>query len=44
MKLADSEQLDPKEYVVITDQWKPEWERGVQVPVNADSLPQPNVR
>ncbi|KAG1659752.1 Protein Jade-3 [Nymphon striatum] len=44
MKLPDSEQLDPKEYLIITDQWKPEWEKGVQVPVNPDSLPEISVR
>lgn len=43
MKLPDSEPLSPDEYWVITDQWKQEWERGVQVPVNPDSLPQPSV-
>ena len=43
MKLPDSEPLSPNEYWVITDQWKQEWERGVQVPVNPDSLPKPTV-
>lgn len=43
MKLPDSEPLSPNEYWVITDQWKQEWERGVQVPVNPDSLPEPIV-
>ncbi|XP_034952499.1 PHD finger protein rhinoceros [Chelonus insularis] len=43
MKLPDSEPLSPNEYWVITDQWKQEWERGVQVPVNPDSLPEPVV-
>uniref|UniRef100_A0A182U7R7 Uncharacterized protein n=1 Tax=Anopheles melas TaxID=34690 RepID=A0A182U7R7_9DIPT len=42
MKLPDSEPLAPDEYWVINDQWKQEWERGVQVPVNPDSLPEPN--
>lgn len=44
MKLPDSEPLSHEEYWVITDQWKQEWERGVQVPVNPDSLPEPIVR
>lgn len=44
MKLPDSEPLSNEEYWVITDQWKQEWERGVQVPVNPDSLPEPSVR
>lgn len=43
MKLPDSEPLALDEYWVITDQWKQEWERGVQVPVNPDSLPEPSV-
>lgn len=44
MKLPDSEPLASDEYWTITDQWKQEWERGVQVPVNPDSLPEPSVR
>lgn len=43
MKLPDSEPLTPSEYWVITDTWKQDWERGVQVPVNPDSLPAPKV-
>lgn len=43
MKLPDSEPLSSNEYWIITDQWKQEWERGVQVPVNPDSLPEPMV-
>ncbi|KAK9751351.1 Enhancer of polycomb-like [Popillia japonica] len=43
MKLPDSEPLAPDEYWVISDPWKQEWERGVQVPVNPDSLPEPSV-
>ena len=43
MKLPDSEPLSPTEYWVISDQWKQEWEKGVQVPVNPDSLPEPTV-
>lgn len=43
MKLPDSEPLAPDNYWVITDPWKQEWERGVQVPVNPDSLPEPTV-
>ncbi|XP_049884703.1 PHD finger protein rhinoceros isoform X2 [Pectinophora gossypiella] len=44
MKLPDSEPLTPSEYWVITDAWKQDWERGVQVPVNPDSLPAPKVK
>lgn len=43
MKLPDSEPLAADEYWIINDQWKQEWERGVQVPVNPDSLPEPSV-
>lgn len=43
MKLPDSEPLASDEYWIITDQWKQEWERGVQVPVNPDSLPEPTI-
>lgn len=43
MKLPDSEPLAADEYWIITDQWKQEWERGVQVPVSPDSLPEPTV-
>ncbi|CAN8006366.1 unnamed protein product [Ixodes hexagonus] len=44
MKLADSEPLEAEAYWPILDSWKQEWERGVQVPVNPDHLPQPLVR
>ncbi|XP_063698837.1 PHD finger protein rhinoceros [Culicoides brevitarsis] len=43
MKLPDSEPLSHDEYWLIVDQWKQEWERGVQVPVNPDALPQATV-
>ena len=43
MKLPDSEYLSPDEYLEIADQWKQEWERGVQVPVNPDTLPHPRI-
>lgn len=38
MKLPDSDQLNPEDYLTIQDPWKEEWEKGVQVPVNPDSL------
>lgn len=44
MKLPDNEPLTPSEYWIITDTWKQDWERGVQVPVNPDSLPAPKVK
>lgn len=44
MKMADSEQLDDGDYITILDHWKEEWEKGVQVPVNPDSLPSASFR
>ncbi|XP_014664808.1 PREDICTED: protein Jade-1-like [Priapulus caudatus] len=40
MKLADSEQLLPDEYWLVNDTWRQEWEKGVQVPVNPEDLPE----
>ncbi|XP_066286908.1 protein Jade-3-like isoform X2 [Branchiostoma lanceolatum] len=44
MKLPDSQQLQPEEFMVMTDTWKQEWERGVQVPVNPDMFPHPTMK
>lgn len=44
MKLPDNEPLTQSSYWIITDTWKQDWERGVQVPVNPDSLPAPKVK
>lgn len=44
MKMADSEQLNDSDYITITDHWKEEWEKGVQVPVNPDALPSASFR
>ncbi|XP_054711386.1 protein Jade-1-like [Uloborus diversus] len=44
MKLPDNEQLDDTEFWDVTDSWKQEWERGVQVPVNIKNVPNPEVR
>lgn len=44
MKLPDSEPLDADDYWFISDGWKQEWERGVQVPVNPGHLPEPTVK
>lgn len=41
MKLPDTEMLDEASYWVIRDQWKLDWEKGVQVPVKTD-LMKPN--
>jgi len=38
MKLPDTEILQPREYHQISDTWKLEWERGVQVPLDPDSI------
>lgn len=38
MKMADSEQLNREDYLPITDAWREEWEKGVQVPVNPDAV------
>ena len=43
MKLPDNEPLDADDYWVVADTWKQEWERGVQVPVKPDGLPEPHV-
>ncbi|GFS04044.1 protein Jade-3 [Elysia marginata] len=40
MKLADTEILYESEYVVISDPWRQEWEKGVQVPVNEEEIMQ----
>ena len=44
MKLPDTEQLLPEEYVTIADPWRQEWERGVQVPVHEDTMHIPITR
>ena len=43
MKLPDNEPLTDDDYWSISDPWKQEWEKGVQVPVNPDSLPEPSI-
>ncbi|XP_066105614.1 protein Jade-3 [Saccopteryx bilineata] len=44
MKLSDSHHINPDSYYLFTDTWKEEWEKGVQVPANPDTLPQPSLR
>ncbi|XP_026864142.2 protein Jade-1 isoform X2 [Electrophorus electricus] len=44
MKLPDSAQLNPEEFYVLSDPWRQEWEKGVQVPANLDAIPEPVVR
>ncbi|RNA01110.1 Jade-3 isoform X3 [Brachionus plicatilis] len=42
MKLPDTESLDEKNYWIIRDPWRLDWEKGVQVPVKPESLNIPN--
>ncbi len=44
MKLADTEQLSPEEFIAIADPWRQEWERGVQVPVHEEVMHEPVAR
>lgn len=44
MKVHDSHQLNPEDYYVLSDPWRQEWEKGVQVPVSPQSIPQPAAR
>ncbi|XP_041123216.1 protein Jade-1-like isoform X2 [Polyodon spathula] len=44
MKLPDSSQLSPDEFYVLTDPWRQEWEKGVQVPAMVEAIPEPVVR
>ncbi|CAN0377526.1 unnamed protein product [Lampetra planeri] len=41
MKLPDSGSLVPGQFYLLADPWRPEWERGVQVPVCPESIPPP---
>ncbi|CAB4014951.1 Jade-3 isoform X1 [Paramuricea clavata] len=42
MKIPDHQLVTPGTYFDLCDPWKQEWEKGVQVPVNKESLPQPS--
>ncbi|XP_015233993.1 PREDICTED: protein Jade-1 [Cyprinodon variegatus] len=44
MKLHDSYPLNPEDYYILVDPWRQEWEKGVQVPVSPQSIPQPLTR
>nr|XP_015816977.2 protein Jade-1 [Nothobranchius furzeri] len=44
MKLPDSAQLGPDDFYVLSDPWRQEWEKGVQVPANMEAIPEPVVR
>ena len=41
MKMSHGEYVDPHDFFEITDQWREEWQRPVQVPVNLDDAPVP---
>ena len=43
MKLPDNEPLSQDDYWNVADTWKQEWEKGVQVPVRPEDLPEPRV-
>lgn len=43
MKLPDNEPLTAEDFWVVSDSWKQEWERGVQVPVKPEKLPEARV-
>ncbi|KAF6725182.1 Protein Jade-2, partial [Oryzias melastigma] len=43
MKLPDSAQLGPDDFYVLSDPWRQEWEKGVQVPANQEAIPEPVV-
>ncbi|XP_073680224.1 protein Jade-1 [Garra rufa] len=44
MKLPDSAQLSPEEFYFLSDPWRQEWEKGVQVPANVETIPEPVIR
>ncbi|KAM9499671.1 protein Jade-1-like isoform 1-T1 [Salvelinus alpinus] len=44
MKLPDSAQLGHDDFYVLSDPWRQEWEKGVQVPASVDAIPEPVVR
>uniref|UniRef100_UPI00398E66A7 protein Jade-3 n=1 Tax=Pristiophorus japonicus TaxID=55135 RepID=UPI00398E66A7 len=44
MKIPDSHHVNQDEYYLLADQWKQEWEKGVQVPASPETIPDPSVR
>ena len=40
MKLPDNEPLEAEDYWTVTDTWKQEWERGVQVKIRSNEAVQ----
>ncbi|MFT7799389.1 protein Jade-3-like isoform X1 [Arapaima gigas] len=43
MKLPDSHHIPPEDYYLLSDTWKQEWEKGVQVPAYPDAIPKASV-
>ena len=44
MKLPDTEHLQADQYLELADPWRQDWERGVQVPVGLEEIPQISYR
>lgn len=44
MKLPDSHHVPPEDYYLLADTWRQEWEKGVQVLVSPDTIPEPSAR
>uniref|UniRef100_A0A4W3JB23 Jade family PHD finger 3 n=2 Tax=Callorhinchus milii TaxID=7868 RepID=A0A4W3JB23_CALMI len=44
MKIPDSHHVNQDEFYLLADQWKQEWEKGVQVPASPETIPDPSVR
>ncbi|CAJ0918405.1 unnamed protein product [Ranitomeya imitator] len=44
MKIPDSQHVSMDEYYHFADTWKQEWEKGVQVPANPETIPQASLR
>ncbi|KAM6970034.1 E3 ubiquitin-protein ligase Jade-2 [Aplochiton taeniatus] len=44
MKMPDSTGLGTDDFYLLSDPWRQEWEKGVQVPANLEAIPQPVVR
>ncbi|XP_068124219.1 protein Jade-3 isoform X2 [Hyperolius riggenbachi] len=44
MKIPDSQHVSLDEYYSFADTWKQEWEKGVQVPANPETIPQASLR
>ncbi|KAM5171058.1 E3 ubiquitin-protein ligase Jade-2 [Mantella aurantiaca] len=44
MKVPDSYQFGPDDFYILADPWRQDWEKGVQVPANIETAPEPEVR